>query len=75
MEVARTVQEMPVIDRAIYLAGSASKLGRLLGYDRQRIHVWRKRGFIPSREALLVEEVTKGGVTALEVLQAAKGRE
>lgn len=69
-----------VVTKAIGQCGGVSRLAAALTSDkvpvsRQNVHQWTKRGYIPTKFALKVELVTKGVVTANEVLVAAEQAE
>jgi DNA-binding transcriptional regulator YdaS (Cro superfamily) len=72
-------EETSVIDRALEAvdpSGKRSKalLARRLNVDRQLIARWKVVGYIPAYEALEIERITAGKVTAKEVIEAERAR-
>jgi hypothetical protein len=62
---------MNVVEQTIQHFGGLSAAARAFEVDRQVVHSWRKRGYIPPRYAYVTEEVTGGAVTAKEVIDGA----
>lgn len=49
--------------------GNMSEMGRHIADDPRLTWNWKKMGYIPANYALVVEELTKGEITAKEVLE------
>lgn len=50
------------ITKSLRIAGGQTGLARLLGVSRQRVHQWRKRGAVPLKWAIEIQQVTDGKV-------------
>jgi len=50
--------EMSGIEQAIRAVGSQAKLAEVLGCSQQNISSWLRRGYVPPRQALAIEQAT-----------------
>jgi len=50
--------EMSGIEQAIRAMGSQAKLAEVLGCSQQNISSWLRRGYVPPRQALAIEQAT-----------------
>lgn len=60
-----------VVERCITKSGGLSAFARIMEVDRQVVHSWRKKGYIPPRYAFEVQRVMDGLVTAEQVIKEA----
>ena len=49
---------MSGIEQAIRAAGSQTRLAEVLGCSQQNISSWLRRGYVPPRQALAIEQAT-----------------
>ena len=61
------------LDAAAALFGSTASLARTMGYTPTSLYMMRARGHVSRRAALAIEAVTKGQITADEILAANQG--
>lgn len=59
---------MKAFDKLHQLYGTQEAIATAFKLTRQGVGIWKRRG-IPASRALQVEKVTKGQVTALDVLR------
>lgn len=62
------------IDRLVDMYGGLSQTSRALAKhgvyaSRQLLYAWRKQGYMPARYALKVHEMTRGEVSAQEIIE------
>jgi alanine-glyoxylate transaminase/serine-glyoxylate transaminase/serine-pyruvate transaminase len=57
--------------RLVEIFGSQAEVARAFHLDRAVVNNWVKCGYVPARWATEVERVTRGGITAVEVLNEA----
>jgi DNA-binding transcriptional regulator YdaS (Cro superfamily) len=57
----------PVLDRAIALAGSQTRLGEATGFSQAAINKARRRGRVSAEMALAIHRFTLGAVAASEL--------
>lgn len=75
MNKPEEIQDERTVDKVIRLLGEGhlSRAALRLGKYPSQMVGWRRRGYIPAQFALLVEDRTKGAISAREVmLDAAK---
>jgi alanine-glyoxylate transaminase/serine-glyoxylate transaminase/serine-pyruvate transaminase len=61
-------------ERLVALFGSQAEVARALRLDRAVVNNWVKSGYVPARWATEVEKVTRGGITAVEILDEASAK-
>jgi|GEM_PF-741000 len=59
---------MPAIELAISLCGSEGKLAMKCDVKQQTVNYWRKKGRVPAKHILAVEQATNGKVTREQLL-------
>ena len=59
------------IEQLIEIFGNESKTAIALKMDRQVIHNWVKKGFIPYKNGKLIEEPTEGKIPGIHVWEDA----
>ena len=64
---------MDPIQRLIKHLGSNAEVARRFEISREAVRQWYERG-IPTDRALDIEQMTKGEVTAMQILKAARRR-
>lgn len=62
---------MSCVERILTLYGGTSATARVMKLDRQHVHSWKKRGYIPPKYAHEIERITKGEIKAKEILDEA----
>ncbi|MDH5537567.1 MAG: YdaS family helix-turn-helix protein, partial [Betaproteobacteria bacterium] len=65
---------MNCIEQLVALFGSQAEVARRFCLDRAVVNNWVKSGYIPARWAMEVEQVSRGAVTAVDVLNQATAR-
>ena len=53
-----------MIEEAIKFYGNGNKLCNELGIKRQNVTAWKKRGYIPYKLQIRIQELTKGQLKA-----------
>ena len=59
--------ETKTIERVISYFGTGYKAAIAIGVHHQQFYSWQKRGFIPFRRGLQIEQLTNGEVKASEI--------
>ncbi|MEO8629330.1 MAG: YdaS family helix-turn-helix protein, partial [Betaproteobacteria bacterium] len=65
---------MNCADRLVAIFGSQAEVARRFRLDRAVVNNWVKSGYVPSRWAMEVEQMTNGEIAAVEVLNEANAR-
>jgi alanine-glyoxylate transaminase/serine-glyoxylate transaminase/serine-pyruvate transaminase len=65
---------MNCAERLVELFGSQAEVARRFRLDRAVVNNWVKSGYVPARWAMEVEHVTRGQVSAVEILNEANAR-
>jgi DNA-binding transcriptional regulator YdaS (Cro superfamily) len=65
---------MNCAERLVEVFGSQAEVARAFQLDRAVVHNWVKTGYVPARWAAEVERVTRGRISALEILDEASAK-
>jgi len=57
-----------------HFGGNMSLAGRMCGQSRQQMLAWKRREYIPTNHASVVETATGGAITKLEILEETEYR-
>jgi adenine specific DNA methylase Mod len=59
--------ETKTIDRVIEHFGTAYKAAIAIGVKHQQMYDWKKKGFIPFKRGMQIEQLTDGAIKATEI--------